>query len=190
MSWTEKRKQLQTQATKFDKSVRLVTKDNFVSRFIAWALFILSFGRFKRKSFLVGFATTIGNYIFFPKEWTAETVKRILPHESRHIKQFKWLGFGIHPLIGLPLGTIVYALFPLPMFLAFGRFYMELDADKAGWKYLLEQKIYTVNQIREVAIWRAESLSSVGYFWALPKSWALSLYKKAAEEVINEYQKT
>lgn len=184
MSWLQDRERLQVDAEKFDKSIKLVTKDNFVSRAIAWLLFVLSFGKFKRERFLVNFATTLGNYIFIPKEWSVRSVEILMPHEARHVKQFRWLGLCIHPLVGLPLAAVVFLLLPLPFLLAFGRFYMELDADVAKWKYLIKSNIWGPENIRLHAARRGKSVASVNYFWTLPETWAVKLYKKRAEKVI------
>jgi len=187
-SWTEDKDRLEDLAHSIDKSIRLCTKDNFVSKAIAWLLFLITFGRFKRIRFLQDFATTLGNYHFYPERWYARNVERVLIHEARHTKQFRWMGAGIHPLLGLPLAAVVYLLLPLPVLLAFGRFYMELDADKSAWKHMKNIGATDIAIIGH-ATRRAASLSSASYVWALPKSWTEKRYIAAAQGICDEHNK-
>lgn len=183
-------------AKKFDKSIKLHNKNNWISCLIAWLLYLLSFGNFSRRAFLTRYATTLGNHIYFPSEWSVYAVADVLPHEARHVKQFRWLGCGIHPILGLPLAAIVYLLLPIPVLGAFGRFLMELDADKFKWRYMLSNITVEDRSVHEFmqhnvllhAQQRAKKLSTAPYFWSIPYSWSKKLYLKAAHGVIDEYK--
>jgi hypothetical protein len=193
MLWTEKKDDLLEFAKIFDKSIILTTKDNWFCKSIAWILFLFSFGKLKREVFLENYTTTIGNMIFMPKSLTYKQALQVLIHEARHVYQFRVCGFFIHPMVGIPLMSIVYVLFLFPIFLAFGRFYLEVDADKISWRYLLKRRDnYGINtyDVVSFAKYRATMLSSADYLWAVPKKFAIKVYDKVAAEIINEYTKT
>ena len=179
-SWTKDKEELTRLAYQFDKSIVLKTHENKLSKSLAWINFILTFGKQTREHFLKHFAFTIGNYHFYPKEWDKEQVERTLPHEARHTWQMKKLGFGIHPLLGLPLFLLIYCFLPLPIYFSFGRFYLELDADKAYYKYLLNKEgiFYTNHIIYLNKEHRIKSLSGPAYFWAVEKRFALEEYNR------------
>jgi hypothetical protein len=185
MSWQNDKESLQICAKSFDKSIKLISKDNFISIFIAWFIFICSFKKFKKEKYLENFATTLGNFIFIPKNWTTQQAKNALPHEARHVTQFRWFGLFIHPLLGLPIGFLIYLLFPIPIFLAFGRFLLELDADIIKWKFLLKNNMWAKEDVLWSAKYRINSLSGADYFWCLPKSWVEKIYIKQAIKTIN-----
>lgn len=196
ISWTDPqhRPRLELLAKTFDKSIKLYTKDNWFCRAIAWILctlytiITLGFKRYDREAFFTRFATTIANYHFYPKEWSPWQVETTLPHEGRHTKQLKWMGYGLHPLLGLSTSLPVYAFLPIPIGLAYGRFYMELDAERTTWKWKLENNIITPSEVRTRAESFATTVAGPAYFYCWPKSWAIKKFKKEAEEVINEYQ--
>ena len=189
-SWTKDIIRLSVIAQDLDNSIVLKTKDHWLMQLISWILFILAFGQNKREDFLKRFATTLCNYHFYPKEWSARAVEANLCHEARHTKQFRIFGLGIHPVLGLPLAAIFYLLFPLPILLAWGRYYMEYDASRAEFKYKLSVLNYPDRSIRSDAWHTAQHVSSASYFWAWPRSWAEKSFAKLAEEVINEHQRT
>ena len=107
-SWTNDRDRLLSLAKSVDSSVILTTKDGFFWKAISWILFIISFGKQSRKTFLTIFATTIGPIQAYPKEWSVQSVEFVVVHESRHTKQFRWFGFGLSPWVGIPFMFIFY----------------------------------------------------------------------------------
>jgi hypothetical protein len=189
MSWLEDRVFLESQAQLHNRHIRLHTKDNLFSEVCAWILLIASFDQLKREKYLKKAATCFGNHHFYPKEWSTARVLRVLPHEGRHTDQLQFLGFYIHPLAGLPIAAIVYGFPFLPLPIAAGRFFMELDADTAAFRDLLW---ITENPalIRRIAQYRADSLASAMYLWAIPRRISRWLYRRMAQKVINEYDQT
>lgn len=188
MSWTEHKKNYQLLATGINKYVKLTTKDSWFWKAIAWILFILSFGKFKRESFLTQFATTLGPIQAYPKEWVA-IAKRTIVHESRHTEQAQWFGFWIHPWVGLPLMGVFYLLLPFPIFFAWVRYRLELDADQASWKFLLNEESATNEIVLDRAERFAKTVSSGSYLWAWPRSWAIKGFRKKALKVIRQNNK-
>lgn len=189
-SWTQRYFSLLKYAKTLDSSITLYTKDNCFSYMIAWVLFIFSFGKFKRETYLKESATTIGNLHFYPKEWTGFEVESTLPHEARHTWQFKLCGFYIHPLVGLPLATLLYIIFPFPIGISFFRFWSELDADKFSYKNFIKRNDcnYPVNpwcrkEILKCALSRANSLSSVMYFYSVPNWFSKYFYNRMVVEI-------
>jgi hypothetical protein len=183
-SWMSKHAVLGLMALEFDESIRLYSKDHWLMKLCGWFLFLVSFGFYKREFFATEFATTVGNFHFYPKEWSVEEVEISLAHEAEHTKQFRKFGLGIHPMVGLVPGFLIYVLFPLPIFFCYGRFWMEKNADAAMWKYALKNLNWTPNEVLSDSLLEAEYLSSLSYLWAYPRTLALKEYKKVAEQVI------
>ena len=186
MSWLIEREQLQQEARQFDKAVRLVSKNSWFWKAIAWVLFIVSFGQFNRDSFVNSFGTTIGHIQAYPESWTAAKVRALLPHEGRHTFQARVCGFGIHPMVGLPIMFLLYIFLVFPIYLAFFRLWFELDADRAAWRYALSKGTTAVNSIRLRAVGFAELLCTSAYTWTAPRKLAIWWFSRAAEKVIAE----
>jgi hypothetical protein len=181
--WLFYKKNITEELRKIDKSIVLHTKDNTFCKVVAWILFILSFGNFKREVFLNRFSTTIANHHFYPEKWLIDSVLEVGIHEARHTRQFRFFGFWIHPLVGLPIAAVVYLLLLLPIGAAFGRFFMELDADKESWRYMVKEE-YTNEEILEHARRRANTLSGSCYLWAVPKFISSYFYTRSAKKII------
>ena len=188
MSWMYDFDRLSRLAATFDRSIKLYTKDNWFMRLCALLLFIISFGRFKQETFLKDYATTLAHAHFYPKEWNIPTVERVLVHEAEHTRQFKMLGLWTHPLAGIPAFTLLYLISPLPMFLCWGRLWAEVGANKAFWRYALKHLGWTPAAVYNNAEHKALQISSAAYLWAWPLSWAKKAYKKAADEVIDDWK--
>lgn len=188
MSWLVEREQLQKEAHEFDKAIRLTSKNGLFWKVIAWVLFIVSFGQFKRESFLVRCATTIGHVQAYPEEWNAAIVRQVMVHESRHCFQARVCGFGIHPIVGLPIMALLYIFLPLPIFFAFFRTWLELDADRTSWRYHLKHGIVNYDTIRLRAKNFAETISGPTYIWSVWRSLAVRWFLQEAEKVIAEHQ--
>jgi len=184
INWTVDKERLQQEAQKIDSSIKLITKDGLFWKMIAWVLFIFSFGHFKQETFLKVFATTLGNYQAYPKEWSIESVESVMIHESRHTYQARLCGFGTHPLAGLPIMALLYIFLPFPILIAFPRFFLELDAEKAAWRYGLKKGTMSPNDVRLDAQRLANLLSSSAYLWPVWNSFAKKYYMAAAEEII------
>lgn len=187
MSWLLKEEEFKKQAKTIDKSAKLYTKDNWFCRFMAWFLFIISAGQFKRERFLEDFATTIGNLVFIPKEWSEWSCKTTLIHECRHIRQFRYMGLGIHPMVGLPIAAIVYFLLLFPVLLAFGRLLMEYDADMFECDELLKESSDNCDFVSIMMTNRADSLSSKDYIWAVPNFISKSLYEHGKKVLLKDF---
>jgi hypothetical protein len=184
MSWTKDKEELQTKAREIDSSVILTTKNSLFWKMIATVLYWLSFGYFKKDTFLKKFATTLGNIQAYPEEWDTATVESVIIHESRHTAQARWCGLGIHPLVGLPIMSLLYLLLPIPMFGALFRTWFELDAERKVWKYYLAKGVqdsWVLQDAERFAI----LVAGPSYLWAFYKPWNVAWYTKAAQKVIN-----
>lgn len=190
-SWVTEFSRFQMEAKQFDPSIKLKTKDNTFSYIIAWILYIISFTKITREKYLKETATAIGNIHYYPKEWTVNKVERVMPHEARHTYQARWFGFGSHPMAGLPLMAVVYFLLPIPIYFAFGRFLLELDADKAKYRYMLDKQgagTYTVAAVVRNALHRLKIMNGPLYVWAMNYKISQTLYLRAVERILNEYK--
>lgn len=184
--WTDHKRKLQVLGQSIDKSVRVHTKDNGFSYFLAWLVFLFTFGGMSRKTFLERFATTIGPFQFYPKEWSYESVERVIVHESRHTRQARWFGLGIHPLLGLPVFGILYLLLFLPLGLSFFRALFERDAMRFELKWHYTKGKMNATQLRARAERFGRTVCSGNYGWALPRAWGLPWFKGVAEDIIKE----
>jgi hypothetical protein len=185
-SWVKYKKELEAQAHLIDKSVKLHTKDNWFCKMLAVILMIVTFGGMSYRVFLDRFATTIGPLQFYPASWTVAQVKRIIIHESRHTRQARWFGLWIHPWLGMPLFAAFYLLTFFPVGLAFFRAYFEMDA----MRYELNEGLKTGVYSKEDVLYRAtnfgNTVCSGKYGWALPKSWGVPMFERAAESIVQD----
>jgi hypothetical protein len=187
MSWTIERDRLQAEARRLDPAIRLTTKNHWFWGAIAWLLSILTLGKFKREAFLTRFATTLGHIQAYPEGWDVAAVERVLIHESRHSRQARFCGFGIHPAIGLPLMAVLYLLLPLPTILAVFRLWFELDASRAFWRHALANGTMDAATVRWRARSFAETVSGSVYFWSTWRGLAVRWFGREAEKVIAEF---
>lgn len=193
-SWIEQQAEYEELARRVCSVAKVTTKEHLFWRVAASFLAIVSFGRLKRSDFLRVFATTLGPLQAYPQEWT-ELSRTIIVHESRHTQQFLWAGWFV-PVFGwlgskvrvwvgvLPM-AIVYGGFPLPIFLAWGRFRLELDAEAYAWRIGLAEGWLTEDQVRFRADWHARRVASWSYLRAWPESWALHAFGERAEAEIS-----
>jgi hypothetical protein len=179
-SWTEDHLFLTLLAKEIDKSIVLVTKDGWFWKMLGS---ILQFFRMMSKEeFLEDYATTIGPIQAYPREWDTNTVDCILYHEARHTRQARWFGLGISPWVGLPFMAVVYGLLFFPVFLAWPRYRLELDACKTQWIACLKNG-YKLENVASMAIEDARQISSSSYGWAVPYRWARWGYMRALGKV-------
>jgi hypothetical protein len=187
MSWVTEKERLQDQVRVLDPAIRLTTKNGWFWKALAWLLFVLTFGQFKREAFLTNFATTIGHIQAYPEEWDAVTVERVMWHEGRHTRQMRVCGFGIHPMAGLPIMGVLYGLVPFPVLGAFFRAWFELDADSFAWRHALATGSMNAATIRWRAQAFAETISGPAYFWSVWRGLAVWWFVRKAEQVIAEH---
>jgi len=161
-----------------DKSTRLVPKTS---------------GLWKVSKALQTFATTIGRTVYIPEDWTYSQVKQALPHEVLgHVKQFRYCGLGIHPTLGIFPGMFflyVWGIF-FPIFLAWGRYRLELHAETKAWKYYLvrENSPATKAWVERRSKSSSERVGGKEYFYSVPKFWAMWGFKRRARKVIYGFQ--
>lgn len=149
-------------------------------------------------TFMKEYATTLITRQGYPKTWQVLS-ERVIFHEGRHTTQATWFGWLFFPIawinrrlrawLGTPGFALAYFVLPLPVGLAAGRFFLELDADKKAWKECLVRGLKTPEQILGHAERRAERLSGGNYFWAWPRPWARSIYRRAAERSIKAHSR-
>lgn len=186
MGWTSDKERLEELAHDIDPAIRLTTKNGWFWKAIAWILFIITFGRFKREMFLEEFATTIGPIQAYPEAWSAAQVEGALPHEGRHTRQARAFGLFLHPWVGLPPMAVAYLLLPLPMGFAVCRAWLELDADRCRWRVMLAQGAEP-DHVRERAASFAETVSGAAYAWSMPAADIKAWFLGEAEKVIADH---
>ena len=182
-SWTDELVRYQTIARRIEPAAKLVTKDSWFWRALAYVVHGVTFGGTTRKEFLEDYSTTIGPLIAIPGS-NASVREGLLVHEANHAADMRKASFGLHPWAGLPLYGIAYLLVFLPLGLAWARYRLELRADTAEWRYELARGQISVEALRERAAYRGESLRGGAYGYAWP--WAVRGYKQRVEAVIKE----
>lgn len=188
MAWVSKKEELQAYARTLDKSITLHTKDHWTQKILCWFILIITFslGKGWVKRYKEDFATTLGSLHFYPKRYSYDQVKRVLPHEAGHTKEFRMYGLWIHPLLGIPGLMLKYGLLPFPIKLAFGRAHSEIFASKFAWTTKIEEGTITAQQIKWQATHLANNVTGPMYLWAIPRSWCLKWYHKTAEKYIDK----
>jgi hypothetical protein len=175
-SWTKHYDTVSYAAKRFESQAIVVSKDSWVWR-VLWVFICVLMSKEK---FLHNYATAIGPFVALPSEWSLLHALELLPHECRHVTQFKYAGLGSAWLGMVPMFLAYVLLLPV-LFNPF-RFYLERDADRAYWKWLVEQGR------REQVMLRANSfalkVASRNYGWCWPKSWAVDSFRKAAVQVV------
>ncbi len=176
-SWWHQKGELELFAKSFDPAARLSLKTGWVWKFGA----------------LRTFATTIGRTMYIPANWTPDAVQRVIPHEVLgHVKQFRYAGLGIHPTLGIFPGMFFfYALMFFPIFLAWGRYRLELHADTKSWQYHLNMPVnnWSPAIVRARAERFAKLVGGKEYLYSVPRPWAVWGFKRRAEKVIKEATK-
>lgn len=164
------------------KGVSIEEKTGWFWNTITWMLYIITFTIYKREKFLKHFATTIGNKVGFPREWSFRQVDYVMPHEARHVWQGKMCGLGISPWLGLPLFGVIYILLPIPVGCAYFRYLFERDATRVTTKRMKDQG-KSIEDAYKQAVSSAKKVSSSDYLWSVPQSFAVKGYKKMVRDV-------
>jgi hypothetical protein len=195
-SWTQSAQQYLGIACSVAAVSVITTKDGPFWRLAAWMLFLVSLGRFSKQRFLEEFASTLGPIQAYPHGWPRLS-PRLIVHEARHTRQFLlagwfvpilgWLGPRARAWAGLVPMTAIYGFFPLPVFFAWGRFRLELDADSYSWKVALQQGWMSPDDVRQRAASFAETISSWAYLKTWPRRWTQKAFQRRAEEVIRAW---
>ena len=133
-------------------------------------------------------ATVLGSTLYIPLNWNSNQAYNVLPHEILgHVKQFKkytWPGM-----------IFLYGFFFLPIFFAWGRYRLELDANIEQWRYMLKNytggyaknEVFLTDWILSNAQKTADRISSSFYLFAMPRYYTRSGFKKAALKLISEF---
>lgn len=171
-SWWHSKNEVNTIARFMDPKVTVTYKKSWI-----WKI-----GSLKNS------ATALGNTVYAPLNWTEAATLNVLPHEILgHVKQFRkytWPGM-----------IFIYGLLFFPIYFAWGRYKMELDANVEQWRYMLKdyEHGYAINRafltdwLLENAQKAADTLASSFYLFAVPKFYARAGYKKAALNLISEF---
>ena len=202
MSWVAERFRYQRIATAIEPAAVVTTKDSLGWTVLWVAGAVLTLGllalKMNLRTWRERVSATVAYWQGHPRVYH-ELPNELVAHESRHTTQTTWFGWVLAPIawvnrkfrsvLGLPVFAAVYFLLPLPIGLAAGRFYLELDADRAAWRLGLRDGWMTNGEVLVRAGARAEALSRGIYLYAWPRSWASAAYERIAREVIHESTK-
>jgi hypothetical protein len=173
--------ELQVFARTLDPSAQIIVKEeSWLMKVIAVLVWLFN------RDFMTQYATTICNRIYIPRDLFGRDLRSLVVHEvSGHVKQCRWCGLGIHPLVGFPIYAVLYLLLPIPLFLAYLRYRFELAADAKAWKWALENG-EPVERVRDDSEDFAKTVASWDYLKPWPKSWVIKGFAKRFEKVLAE----
>jgi hypothetical protein len=151
--------------------IKVVEKKGWFWKTLHWLVAIVTFGQ--NRDFLRGYYTTIGPVIGLPNGMKpAAANPATLMHEAEHVQQFRSLGWG-NAWVGIPLMLLLYIFLPLPIGLAWFRYYFEREAYAVGIEWeLLNARGYLQTgkiELRQRRIAQAvEQLTGPMYGWTWP----------------------
>lgn len=151
--------------------VKVVEKKGWFWTVLNWIVVVVSFG--KNRRFLLNYYTTIGPVVGIPRGLTpANASESVLIHEWHHVKQCRMFGFG-SAWLGLPMFGLMYIFLPLPIGLAWWRYYFEREAYAIGINHRLETTKGLLpsgkSKLREDLIAHAVAqLTGADYAWTWP----------------------
>jgi len=183
VSWVGDIAYYQRLASSEDGAARVVVKEGWIWDLLGYLLHAVTLGKMSHRTFMDSYATTLGPVQAYPRGLPQLSDSTIV-HESRHVKQSRWFSLWIAPWIGLPLFAATYLLLPLPVGLAWCRYRLELDADRAGFRHAVRHDpACTQMGLMVQARLRADQVSGPAYGWAWPRNWARRSYEKMAIDV-------
>jgi hypothetical protein len=179
MSWVEEKRILTNLAKLFEpKVVALHTTDHWFTRILAWIIYLITFGTVSPEQWRANTAISAAGHIFLPEAWNTNMVLEKIPHEARHTTQQADAGLG-GPLVGMIPWLLLY-ISPIPIGLALGRCFLEIDAKKTEWKLMRN------DEILESAYRFAKNLSSSKYLYAAPEFITRAWCEHVAKGVIDD----
>lgn len=199
-SWVDERAQYAALAASVTGAAVLGTKDTWGWRTLYWSGVVLSCGvlwlLIDYRSWSRAFAGAFGPWIGIPRE-IARVNRRLLMHELRHVRQCEFLGWLIpvfgwffgskaRALVGMIPFSIIYFL-PFPLFLAYGRYRLELGAEAAAWRDGLASRTLRAGDVWRLADTQGRLVGSRTYGWAWPT--AVDGYRRRAAAEISRYLK-
>ena len=185
MGWVDSRADqaaLVVRAREIDKSISIKTEDWWAWKVIA-AIGAVFFGY----QSLLRRPMALACWVKIPSQLTLQGALLLLAHEGRHVRQMRWLGLMIHPLVGalpfyfiyfglgaplfgvlLLLGiewwAIVWLCLSVPIGLCYPRAWFELDADRERWREMVRAG-YRAVIIRTMALRFAEAVGGRQYLY-------------------------
>lgn len=208
MSWIDERVRYDEIAEGIEPAVVLRTKDAWgwtaawIGLLVLVTLASLGVGtyfflrRMGRRTFLERYATTLGPVQGYPRRF-ARLSRRLLVHECRHTRQCANLAWFVPVLgwvpwrrwravVGLLPMALVYGLLPFPILLCYGRYRLELDADRAAYRWMLRNG-YRVAAVRGRSRHFAARVSSGAYLWCWPAPLVRRGFARAVDAELAAY---
>lgn len=197
MSWIFELKKYEELAHSVEPAATLLTRDNWFIKTLWWLLAVFTFGIYAKKvplqSWIDDFALAIGPFQFYSVKLQALCPRRVV-HECRHTTQDAFLGwffpilgwfFGrrVRAVAGIPFKLVIYVFLFFPVMLAYPRYWFELDAHRASWKWMLGNG-YTRDEVSVAAESQAESVLGSSYVYPWPAPLVRRGFKKARDKVL------
>lgn len=171
----------------FPDFVMIKKPDSRFMRAIAWLLCVLTFGT--QREFMTRYTTTIGHTVYIPGDWGSWdelSCVEVLRHERVHMRQ--------QSRYGRLLFTFLYLLPFLPLFLAYGRARLEMEAYTESVRARAQLRGAACVQVQGFRDWLASQFltGSYGFMWPFRKTvlrWVEEAIKKAVAEFPEEEKK-
>lgn len=170
-------------ASKEFPSFRLIPKkDSWIMGVIGAVLLWGTFGRMK--SFGQDFCTTLGNTIYTPSRWSEmswASKYELVRHELVHMRQARRLGMLRY--------AVMYLLWPVPVWWAWGRVQLELEAYHESFRAMavVHGPRYLRANRNQLADWLGDTLSGSSYFWTWHDRYFLVRWaERTIDQVVRE----
>jgi hypothetical protein len=180
-------------ATDIEPSARVVPKDHWV-----WTMFwflglgftlgilaaVVPLSSWRRRASTVA---TLQAHPDIPSKLT-------VAHEAGHNWQYQllgwwlffiaWINRSFRAWLGVVPFLLLYFVLPFPIFVCYGRYRLELSADKKRWKWMLESGQYTKTDVMLRAKKFGDVVAGKQYGWCWPGFWVRWGFKRAAKKLI------
>jgi hypothetical protein len=174
--------EMETFAKTYEKSARVILKDDsWFMKVVAVLVWVFN------RRFMSAYLTTIANRIYVPKRYIGLNVQRVLVHETEgHVRQARWCGLGIHPMVGIVPYAILYLLVPFFIFFAYFRFRFELNAELKACQYDLlngNSAVYLRGRLAKFVT----KITGADYLFSWVRPWALKRADKAFDKLLKGF---
>jgi hypothetical protein len=199
ISWVYKKYFYKSIAQSIEKTAIITTKKSWFWSFLWWCMCVPTLGlislRMPKSRFLKKYSTTIGPIQAYPQEYS-HINEMLIVHECQHTKQaifcgyfvpfLGWLegffGRKIRAWVGLPIMLLVYGVLPFPIYFCYGRYRLELNADRRACEWALKNG-YSMDYLEKYLEYRANCVGGGEYLWSWPKFAVKKGYKKLVDDL-------
>jgi len=155
--------------------------DSRLMRALSWFLLIVTFGT--QKAFMSSYITTIGHTVYVPAGWDLRPEEgrvEVMRHERVHMRQQR--------RYGRVLFTFLYLVPFFPLFLAYGRAKLEMEAYAESVRAKAQLRGSAYVQTKEFKAWLTSQFVTGSYGWMwIYKPTVVKWIDKAIADAVAEF---